>query len=64
MVYSLVIRKDGTFVVRNSATVRDNYFDRVRAVYEETNGQTPEEYIAEFEAHGTDNISIPDMDLP
>lgn len=50
MVYSLVIRKDGTFVVRNSAAVRDNYFDRVRAVYEETNGQTPEEYIAEFEA--------------
>lgn len=50
LVYSLVIRKDGTFVVRNSATVRDNYFDRVRAVYEETNGQTPEEYIAEFEA--------------
>ncbi len=50
LVYSIVIRKDGTFVVRNSAAVRDNYFDRVRAVYEETNGQTPEEYIAEFEA--------------
>ncbi len=49
LVYSLVIRKDGTFVVRNSAAVRDNYFDRVRAVYEETNGQTPEEFIAEFE---------------
>ncbi len=50
LVYSFVIRKDGTFVVRNSAAVRDNYFDRVSAVYEETNGQTPEEYIAEFEA--------------
>lgn len=50
LVYSLVIRKDGTFVVRNSAAVRDNYFDRVRAVYEETNGQTPEEFITEFEA--------------
>ncbi len=50
LVYSLVIRKDGTFVVRNSAAVRDNYFDRVRAVYEETNGQTPEEYIAELDA--------------
>ena len=23
-----------------------------------------DDYIAEFEAHGTDNISIPDMDLP
>ncbi len=50
LVYSFVIRKDGTFVVRNSAAVRNNYFDRVRAVYEETNGQTPDEYIAGFEA--------------
>jgi len=50
LVYSFVIRKDGTFVVRNSAAVRDNYFDRVRAVYKETDGQTPENYIAELEA--------------
>ncbi len=50
LVYSFVIRKNGTFVVRNSAAVRDNYFDRVRAVYEETDGQTPEEYIAGLEA--------------
>jgi len=50
IIYSLVIRKDGTFVVRNSAAVRDNYFDRVRAVYEETDGQTPEEYIAQLQA--------------
>lgn len=50
LVYSLVIRTDGAFVVRNSAAVRDNYFDRVRAVYEETNGQSPEDFIAEFEA--------------
>ncbi len=50
LVYSLVIRKDGDFVVRNSAAVRDNYFERVRAVYGETNGQTPEDYIAGLEA--------------
>ncbi len=50
IVYSLVIREDGTFVVRNSAAVRDNYFDRVRAVYSELNGQSPEEYITELEA--------------
>ncbi len=50
LVYSFVIRKDGTFVVRDSAAVRDNYFDRVRAVYEEANGQTPEAYITELEA--------------
>jgi len=50
LIYSLVIRKDGTFVVRNSAAVRDNYFDRVRAVYQEVDGQTPEDYIAGLEA--------------
>jgi len=50
LVYSFVIRKDGNFVVRDSAAVRDNYFDRVRAVYEETAEQTPEDYIAGLEA--------------
>lgn len=50
LVYSFVIRKDGTYVVRNSAAVRDNYFDRIRAVYEETDGQTPEKYISELQA--------------
>ncbi len=50
LVYSLVIRKDGTFVVRNSGAVRDNYFDRVRAVYRETDGQTPEDYIVGLKA--------------
>ncbi|MBP3326225.1 MAG: response regulator [Coprococcus sp.] len=50
LVYSFVIRKDGTFVVRDSAAVRDNYFDRVRAVYQATDDQTPEDYIIELEA--------------
>ncbi len=50
LVYSLVIRKTGDFVVRNAAVIRDNYFDRVRAVYEETDGQTPEDYIAALKA--------------
>ncbi len=50
LIYSLVIRKDGTFVVRDSAAVHDNYFDRVRAVYQETDGRTPEDYIAGLEA--------------
>ena len=50
LIYSFVIRQDGTFVVRNSAAVRDNYFDRVRGVYEEVDGQTPEEYITKLKA--------------
>ena len=37
-------------MVRNSAAVRDNYFDRVRGVYEEVDGQTPEEYITKLKA--------------
>ncbi len=49
LVYSLVIREDGTYVVRNSAAVRDNYFDRVRAVYQDTDRQTREAYISELE---------------
>jgi len=57
LVYSIVIRKTGSYVVRNSAAVRDNYFDRVRALYEPANGQTPEDYIAGLQAameSGTD----------
>ena len=52
LVYSFVIRTDGTFVVRTSAAVRDNYFDRVLAIYESTNDKSknPEEYIAELQA--------------
>ena len=50
LVYSFIIRKNGDFVVRNSAAVRANYFDRVRALYEKTDGRTPEEYISELQA--------------
>ncbi len=50
LVYSLVIRKNGDYVVRNSAAVRTNYFERVRAVYGETDGKTPEQLITELEA--------------
>ncbi len=49
LIYSFVIREDGSFVVRTSDVVRDNYFDRVRAIYSETDGMTPEEYIAELQ---------------
>jgi len=50
LIYSHVIRKNGSFVIRSSDAYRDNYFDRVRAVYESVDGKTPEEYIAELEA--------------
>ncbi len=50
LIYSHVVRKDGSFVIRSSDAYRENYFDRVRAVYEDVDGKTPEEYIAELEA--------------
>ena len=50
LIYSFVIRKNGDFVVRYSAAVRDNYFDRVQAIYEEYDGRTPEEYAEELKA--------------
>ena len=49
MVYSFIIRQDGTFVVRSVDATRPSYFDRVRELYEDVGGLTPEEFIAELE---------------
>lgn len=49
MVYSFVIRKDGSFVIRSYDSVRNNYFERVRALYEEINGRDTEELIEELQ---------------
>jgi len=48
--YSYVIRRDGTFVIRTGDAYRSSYFDRVRAVYEDVNGMTPEQYIEDLTA--------------
>jgi len=50
MVYSFVIRKDGSFVVRSYDSVRDNYFDRVMALYEDVNGKNSDQLIKEMKA--------------
>ncbi|WP_373214871.1 response regulator [Ruminococcus sp. 5_1_39BFAA] len=49
MVYSYVIRRDGSFVIRNFDAYRNNYFDRVRAVYKDVNGMDTEQYIQELQ---------------
>ncbi|XCP83519.1 response regulator [Roseburia hominis] len=49
MVYSFVIRKDGSFVVSSYDSVRDNYFDRIRALYEEVDGKGAEQLIVELQ---------------
>ena len=50
MVYSFIIRKDGTFVIRTSDAYRDSYFDRVRNLYDSAGNRTPEEYIRALSA--------------
>lgn len=50
MVYSFVIRRDGSFVIRNFDAYRNNYFDRARALYKEVNGKSTEQYIQELQA--------------
>ena len=49
-VYSFIIRKDGSFVIRTSDAFRKSYFDRVRNQYDSINGTKPEDYIAELSA--------------
>ncbi len=61
LVYSIVIRRDGSFVVRNSSAVRENYFDRVRSIYQEVNGVTPDEYIDSLKAAIENGENFSDM---
>ena len=44
-IYSFIIRQDGSFVIRTSDATRENYFDRVRSLYESVDGEDPERYI-------------------
>jgi len=48
--YSFIIRWDGTFVIRTGDAYRNSYFERVRAIYEDVNGMTPEQYLKELTA--------------
>nr|WP_325200023.1 response regulator [uncultured Oscillibacter sp.] len=49
LVYSHIIRRDGTFVIRSGDAFRENYFDRIQAMFEEQ-GESGEQYIRELEA--------------
>lgn len=49
LMFSFVIRKDGSFVVRSAGAYRDNYFERVRATYDEVEGKNDiEQFISEL----------------
>ena len=48
LVYSFVLREDGTFVIRTYDASRNSYFDRVNELYESVEGMTKEQYMAEL----------------
>lgn len=45
LTYSHIIRRDGSFIIRNAAAQEDNYFDRIKNNYDEYNGKTPTQFI-------------------
>lgn len=49
LLYSFVIRKDGSFVIRSAGANRETYFDRARALYDGVEGKDIEEYIEELQ---------------
>ena len=48
VVYSHVILRDGSFVIRSGDAVRDNYFDRIKEVFNQNKGKNAETYISEL----------------
>ncbi|MCI8648560.1 MAG: response regulator [Anaerotruncus sp.] len=48
LVYSHIIRKDGSFVIRSGDAFRESYFDRVRAEFDALDGLLAEQYITEL----------------
>ena len=60
LVYSHIIRRDGSFVIRSGDAFRDNYFDRIQALFEQE-GASGEQYIRDMEqamASGKDYSSV------
>ena len=47
--YSFIIRRDGSFVIRSNDAFRNNYFERVRVLYEDVNGLSAAQYLEELE---------------
>lgn len=49
LLYSFVIRRDGSFVIRQFEEFRESYFERVRVLYEREGGKDSEQYIKELQ---------------
>lgn len=48
VLYSHIISRDGEFVIRNAAAYRNNYYERIEAIFETYDGKTPAEYAQEL----------------
>ena len=48
MIYSHIIRRDGSFVIRSGGAYRENYFDRIRGLFDEMNADGAEAYVEQI----------------
>ena len=48
-IYSFVIREDGSFILRSADADQENYFERVRTLYDDVNGMSVEQYLVELQ---------------
>lgn len=49
MSYSHIIDGNGDFIIRNADAFRQNYFDRIKAEFEDVDGKDAEQYISELQ---------------
>ncbi len=50
MMYSHIIRKDGSFVIRSGKGYQEDYFIRIKELFSELHGKTPEDYAQELKS--------------
>lgn len=50
LVYSHIIHKNGSFVIRNGEAYKDNYFTRIMEMFSQFDGKTPDQYVGELKA--------------
>lgn len=48
LMYSHIIRRDGSFVIRSAGAVRDTYFERIQDLFETLDDKTPDQYAKEL----------------
>lgn len=62
LMYSFVIRKDGSFVVHSAGAYRNDFFERARALYDEVEGKKDvEQFISELQEAMNDGMDYSAM---